>query len=261
MADHCKYQTKCKKKATNPVSEKQSEKEYKHQCEQCEINRMSIKSSVKIAKRGGSIIINNSNSLVAEQVANLVKNSKTRLYIPQILLFSLTGILTFIVGFYKTILDILQHPIQKDICLIVKITDFIQDKAFLIPILWLLLCIITIILWCISAYCKKKWSKKLSKLLTFESKQNYLFYKFIISLGKYYCFQKDDFTKHISEELKGMISVVTINDISQDISNLIINKAINKEFIVADNANFLFDCYIVTKKGQDYCENQKQIQG
>ena len=203
---------------------------------------------------GGRVIINN--SLVAEQTflqqnitsktKDAINNLKTKFNIILIPLSIFTGILTFILAFPNTILE---NVILKKIDVIII---FINSDIFIW--LWFSLFTINIIVWCISFFSKEKMKKKLSEL-TLESKQNELFNSFINS-GNHNLFSKDNFTKYISRQLKGigifkkiinkfLISIVTIMDISQDISNLIINKAITKEIIVVVNNNCLFDLYLV----------------
>jgi len=266
IQDNCKFRYK-EKQESNIADKGQPKKEeyclYSSQHKHYKQHNMNA-NSVHIATDGsGGVIINNSNSLVAEQVTDIslqqnvrsktkdaINNLKTKLYIPPILLFSLSGIFTLIFAFHKALLD-----------------NHILVEGLLFFLLWLLLLIIPIIVWCILFFCyKEKMEQKLSEF-TLEPKQNDLFEKFIDNLENN-CFRKDDFTKYISTEISQqlsnigkfkkinefLVSIATIEDISQDISNLIINKAINKEIIVAVNTDFLFDCYMENKKGQDFCD-------
>ena len=270
------YQEKPKaKRNVNSLAQKeQSEKEeckqfsnlseYKYQK-----NKITAEQHNSVEKTvNGSVIINNSNSLVAEQVTDLVNislqqsvkskikdatnNLKTKLYIPRILLFSLTGILTLIFAFPNTILEnpILQKPNMS------FIIEFINGDVF--PWLWFSSLIVTVIVWCILFFYKEKMKQKLSKL-TLESKQNAIFDIFINS--GIHRFSKDNFTECILGQLKDilkfkkiinrfLISIVAIEDISQDISDLIINKAINKEIIDVVDTNSLSDLYEVKEPRQ-----------
>jgi len=251
------YQEKPKAKKVHCSAQKeQSEEETDEKC-YCQHEQEHTKNSIKYKQKNsvkmdkdGNVIINNLNSLVAEQVTDLVNisiqqnvkqkinNLKTKLYIPKIISLSIiTGILSFIIAFPETILE---NPVLKKINCII---DFIENPNFIWW--WLLSFIITMILWCILFFYEGKKRKKLS-ILTLESEQNLLFKGFTESVEDNRFF-KDDLTRYISKQLNNfMIDTVTIMDISQDISNLIINKAIDKGIIeVATNTDSLSDEYVI----------------
>jgi len=247
------YQVREEPKEDKKVDTSDKKEQSEEKAKEIKIDAQRQQHIVEMAA-GGRVIINN--SLVAEQTflqqnitsktKDAINNLKTKFNITLIPLSIFTGIFTFILAFPNTILE---NSILKKIDVIIK---FINSDFFIW--LWLSLFIISIVVWCISFFSKEKMKKKLSEL-TLESKQNELFNSFINS-GNHNLFSKDNFTKYISGQLKGigifkkiinkfLISIVTIMDISQDISNLIVNKAIKKEIIVVVNTNCLFDLYLV----------------
>ena len=235
---------KAKQNVDSSANEKQSKVTTFSHVQKCENkNTNGNQQCIIEMATSGRVIINNSNSLITNLKAkDAVNNLKTKFNIALIPLSILTGILTFIVAFPKSILD--NHILK---------VDTVESPPFLWW--WLLSLTLTIIVWVISLFYRKKIEQKLSNL-NLESEQKKLFDSFTKDLRNP-SFSKDDFTTHISERLKGsgkfkkrinefFISIVTIMDISQDISNLIINKAINKEIIVVVNKKSLLDLYEIT---------------